>query len=347
VSGQVDATRTDALRLAGLHVRTGAYRLARVELEELAGRDSLDGPAILDLAEVRWRTGDLRGAAAAAAAWLKLEGGEGTALGRSRALAHVIVAEIASVRGRPDDLAEHLTEALLALGAPAAAIPAMDRPAPDGTPQSGGGPESAEAADSAESAGSGSAAASAAAPGPQPARTPDGPPAIQPPTAGVPLPADVEIALDAVFAGIPPRADAWPAFDPAGGAHALAASADGARDTSVAAFFEPEARAQLLAAADARRRAGQLPAAAEILALALRDEDASATDILGVAEAGLRDADRAGAAPWARLGLVLVRADALHVLGRHEEAAMAYAAARRLALADTGSGSRGGDVGAS
>ncbi len=108
----------------------------------------------------------------------------------------------------------------------------------------------------------------------------------------------------------------------------------GAVDATVASFFEPAARAQLLAAADARRRAGQLPAAAEILALALRDEDASAVEILAVAEAGLRDADRAGAASWARLGLVLVRADALHVLGRHDEAAMAYAAARRLALAD-------------
>ena len=301
--------RPDALRLAGLHLRTGAYRLARVELEELAGRDALDGPAVLDLAEVRWRTGDLRGAAAAAAAWLRLEGDEPRAA-RARALAHVIVAESAFVRGREQDVRDNIIEALLDLGAPPGAIPGSAAPA---APPSDGAPSSEQ---------------------------PAGPKAIQR-LAIAPLPPEIETALDAVFGGIPPRADAWPAFGPGETIQALSLAADGARDASVAAFFEPESRAQLLAAAEARRRAGQLPAAAEILALALRDEDASATDILAVAEAGLRDADRAGAAAWARLGLVLVRADSLHVLGRHEEAAMAYASARRLALADAGATVRG------
>ncbi|MFN8631135.1 MAG: hypothetical protein U0838_12715 [Chloroflexota bacterium] len=43
------------------------HALARAELEALAGRGRLDDAALLDLAEVRWRTGDLGGAGDAAA----------------------------------------------------------------------------------------------------------------------------------------------------------------------------------------------------------------------------------------------------------------------------------------
>ena len=56
--------RSAELRLARLHLRGGSYALARSELETLAGADRLDPDAVLDLAEVRWRTGDLAGAAA-------------------------------------------------------------------------------------------------------------------------------------------------------------------------------------------------------------------------------------------------------------------------------------------
>ena len=48
----------------------GSLALARAELESLAGRGMLDEPALLDLAEVRWRTGDLAGAGEAANALL-------------------------------------------------------------------------------------------------------------------------------------------------------------------------------------------------------------------------------------------------------------------------------------
>ena len=58
--------RPASLRLAALHLRTGQHALARAELEALAGRGRLDVPALLDLAEVRWRTGDLAGAGEAA-----------------------------------------------------------------------------------------------------------------------------------------------------------------------------------------------------------------------------------------------------------------------------------------
>ena len=88
-----DEGRPVALRLAGLHVRMGSLALARAELESLAGRGMLDEPALLDLAEVRWRTGDLAGAGEAANALLARD--------REDPLALVIAAESVSALGRP------------------------------------------------------------------------------------------------------------------------------------------------------------------------------------------------------------------------------------------------------
>lgn len=98
----------DDLRLARLHLRTGLHRIARAELETLAGSGDLDKAGILDLAEVRWRTGDLRGAGEAAAAYLALTARAGAA--PSGPLAHAIVAEASAARG-------HLPEAEDAVGA--------------------------------------------------------------------------------------------------------------------------------------------------------------------------------------------------------------------------------------
>lgn len=92
-------SRSAELRLVGLHVRGGSYVLARAELEALAGADRLDADGILDLAEVRWRTGDLAGAAAAADAWLAAA--PATA-GAGWALANAICAEAAAERGEPE-----------------------------------------------------------------------------------------------------------------------------------------------------------------------------------------------------------------------------------------------------
>ena len=72
--------RAADLVLARLHLRLGSLGLARAELESMAGRNSLDDQGIRDLAEVRWRTGDLAGAGDAAAAYL-----EGAAGGRAGA----------------------------------------------------------------------------------------------------------------------------------------------------------------------------------------------------------------------------------------------------------------------
>jgi len=66
---------TLARRMAHLHLRTGLPALALVELETLAGRGELDTRAWTDLAEARWRGGDLSAAADAARAHLD-QGGD-------------------------------------------------------------------------------------------------------------------------------------------------------------------------------------------------------------------------------------------------------------------------------
>jgi hypothetical protein len=87
------ADRAVALRLARLHLRLGSLGLARAELEACAGSGELDEAALLDLAEVRWRTGDLPGAGEAAAAAI--------APGDASGLALVIAAEAAAAAARP------------------------------------------------------------------------------------------------------------------------------------------------------------------------------------------------------------------------------------------------------
>jgi hypothetical protein len=106
------AARRPDLRVARLHLRGGTHALARAELEALAGRDELDRDGILDLAEVRWRTGDLAGAAVAAAAWLE----DGDETGDPGALAHAISAEAAAARGVLDAAAAHVEAAMGRIG---------------------------------------------------------------------------------------------------------------------------------------------------------------------------------------------------------------------------------------
>jgi hypothetical protein len=89
------AERTVDQRLATLHLRTGSLSLARAELETMAGDGLLDDEALIDLAEVRWRTGDLPGAGEAADAYL--EAGHETTMGL------VIAAEAHAALGRPNE----------------------------------------------------------------------------------------------------------------------------------------------------------------------------------------------------------------------------------------------------
>lgn len=99
--------RAADLVLARMHLRLGALALARAELETLAGQDGLDRDGLVDLAEVRWRTGDIVGAGEAAAAALET--------GDPHLLALVVAAEAAMQRGRPTEARRH-AERALALG---------------------------------------------------------------------------------------------------------------------------------------------------------------------------------------------------------------------------------------
>jgi tetratricopeptide (TPR) repeat protein len=87
--------RDPDLVVARIHVRLGSLGLARAELETLAGRDRLDDDGIRDLAEARWRTGDVAGAGEAAAAYLESNPDD--------VLALVIAAEAQADLGRPSE----------------------------------------------------------------------------------------------------------------------------------------------------------------------------------------------------------------------------------------------------
>jgi len=78
--------------------------MARAELEALAAREQLDTAAHLDLAEARWRTGDLQGAGEATAAYLADGGGA--------ALGFVIAAEAFAMANRHAEAREHAARAL-------------------------------------------------------------------------------------------------------------------------------------------------------------------------------------------------------------------------------------------
>ena len=94
-------TRSADARLSRLHLRGGLLTLARAELEQMAGAGSLDREALADLAEARWRSGDLEGAAEAADAHLGTGGDE--------PMAHLIVAEEAERQGRILDARQRAT----------------------------------------------------------------------------------------------------------------------------------------------------------------------------------------------------------------------------------------------
>ena len=106
--------RITDLVLAHVHLRTGALALARTELEMLAGAGTLDGPGWVDLAEVRWRTGDLAGAGEAATAALNRAGDEPVAL--------VVAAEAAAAFGRPNEARRLAMLAMDGLGATVDAV---------------------------------------------------------------------------------------------------------------------------------------------------------------------------------------------------------------------------------
>ncbi len=325
--------RSDALRLAHLHLRGGTYALARVELETLAGADRLDRPGILDLAEVRWRTGDLPGAAAAAAAWLQ----DGDEPGAASGLAHVISAEAEAAQGRVAESTAHVDAAAAELrdrealerllaGLPALAAwpwepdaavapePATD--AGDLAPEAG--PPSGEAVTAGPPASAGASVAPSAGPGP------GEPAAPEMHEAGPPEPAT----------GPPPR----------GSGAGRGPVPPAAIPISRSASDLVGAGAGLLASAPDR--------AAVLLALALRSDRAAAEAVLAALDRAPTAGGSAGPASFAgearsveaggpAAALAFVRAEALRLAGRHEESRIAYASAERLALAPAEAGPPG------
>jgi hypothetical protein len=89
------ATRTMPAVLAHTHLRLGLFALARTELETLAELGQLDPLGLVDLAEVRWRTGDLAGAGEAAVLAMRGDVEFPVAL--------VIASEAAAALGRPTE----------------------------------------------------------------------------------------------------------------------------------------------------------------------------------------------------------------------------------------------------
>ncbi len=294
------------LRLARLHLRCGSHALARAELETLAGSDGLDREGVLDLAEVRWRTGDLQGASAAASAWLDDANGgyEPGAI-----LARVIAAEAAADRGALEESATLVEAAAADLGERGAldellagivvraAWPWDDPPA-----------------------GSTHADPTAANPAPEPGLAPVA--RVDPGARGAPVaPVVPGAAVTAASLG-PARA---PAAEPA------------ALDVAPAAADLVRAGSELVAAAPER--------AAILLALAMRADPAAAGPVLEALDAaatthpegtgtGEHPTTPGGPPPSAPVpaALAFVRGEALRALGRHEEARIAYASAGQLAL---------------
>ena len=110
------AYETD-VRLARLHLRTGATALARAELEWLVIAGALDTDALADLALARWRTGDLEAGADAATAHLEAGGSNVGALvvAAEAAAAAELNEEAADLVGRIVAVADGATiEALIA-----------------------------------------------------------------------------------------------------------------------------------------------------------------------------------------------------------------------------------------
>jgi hypothetical protein len=95
-------TRTSEARIGRLHLRGGMLGLARASLEHLAGVETLDRAALVDLAEARWRTGDLEGAAEAADAHIQASGDE--------PMARIIAAELAARDGHILDARQLATQ---------------------------------------------------------------------------------------------------------------------------------------------------------------------------------------------------------------------------------------------
>lgn len=283
-------TRAPDLVLARMHLRLGSLQLARAELETLASRDQLDHDGVVDLAEVRWRTGDITGAGEAAA--LVIDDDEGPVL------ALVVAAEAAAARGRPTE-ARRLAEKAMAVangsidsifaGMPRSPAWPPDPAAPPPAPTTMFEP-------------------------PRPAGRPSDQgrrrPAAVPPAAAVaadPDPSTVDVATD--DAGTAPSIGLWD--EAAAAAAETEAASEAEVDASMPSGEEALDRGRIAL------EAGDVAAAGVQLALVLRMAPALAPAVLDLVGDDHRP------------GLALVRGDAYRLVGRELDARRAYADAAR------------------
>ena len=296
--------------LAGLHLRLGSLALARAELETLAASGRLDRAGRVDLAEARWRTGDLMGAGAAAR--------EAMAGGDASVVTLVVAAEAAAALGRPSE-ARRL--AGLAMGSAEGPID----PVFAGMPRSGAWP-----ADPAEPVPTPAtlfpperATGGSAAPGGRPGHPTrkGGGASGSPATAGSgpssAAPGSATAIAAAALAAASAANDAEPGFwdippvDPAS-----TGDPDRPRADSQPTGLAP---ADILDAGEAALAAGDYASAALHLGLAVRVAPQIAPAIL----------EAIGDTPDA--GLQMVRGDAYRAVGRETDARRAYEAAMAAA----------------
>jgi hypothetical protein len=289
------------MRLARIHLRTGSLTTAHAQLESLAGRNLLDTAGTLDLAEARWRTGDLHGAGEAAGAYLAADGDE--------ALGFVIAAEAATLGNHDVEARRHMEQALLrtltSLDSIFAGIPRKAMLA-----ESGWDTTPAPAAPAAESP---KAAAPVSAPAPEPEARPAEPAAAEPEPAAEP---EVKMAA-APAEAVEAAAEAEPESTPT----ALISEASGTptteppnADAATRPLVDP-GRAQAdteIAAGIALLETGDALLAALHFGVALRMTPESAQSVLGAI------GDRHD------LALELVRGDALRMQGHERDAGQAY-----------------------
>lgn len=107
--GAITSRAVDVM-LARTHLRLGSLALARAELEILARTGALDIAGQVDLAEVRWRTGDLSGAGVVAS--IVLEAGD------DQPVVLAIAAEAAAAVGRPNEARRLAARAIAGTGGP-------------------------------------------------------------------------------------------------------------------------------------------------------------------------------------------------------------------------------------
>ena len=277
-------------RLARLHLRGGLLPLARAALEQMAGAGTLDVPAMADLAEARWRSGDLEGAADAARAH--------QASGGAEPMAALILAEDLMRTGQTADARRYAEFVMARAGGAADQLFAQEPRSPMWpAPDDGWMPQGADAPGHVGLLVGGSEVAS-------------------------PTPRTWVLAPVSVPA-TDPAPDAAAEVIPAGRG---AATAPGGPTSTAAVVMSGRLAGQELERVDRSLAVGDVSAATGRLAVLLRLDPALAPIILSAAE---RAAAVRPLASGDLAAIHLVRGDAYRILGRDNEAAAAYRAAHQ------------------